>query len=235
MRAILQAYTRLFYDGIMRSLLFILLVNLVGCSTMLAHESRGKTRKEHAGNTALVFTNATSQTMCGLHIAFDHGDAFGDNWLPREGLPSGKSIELKVKPGKYKATWNTCKQGKQPYFAGTLTAETSFNVNEATQLFAFVADHVAPTKRALPRDFHKMVKFAGQEIVPLGAQPTSTIAEVSEPEAAPAPAPTKVDLGAFIDHQAARKNLASKTAAKPKASLKRVHDVVNAKAGYVQR
>jgi hypothetical protein len=224
----------------MRSLLFVSLVNLVGCSTFLAHESRGKTRKEHAGNMTLVFTNATSQPMCGLHIAFDHSDVFGDNWLPREGLPSGKSIELQVKPGKYKATWNTCKQGTQPYFAGTLTAETSFNVSEATQLFAFVADKVAPTKRALPRDFHKLVKFAGQEIAPLGAQPASTIAEApnEKPAATPetaAPAPAKVDMSAFIDHQAARKNMASKTAVKPKASLKRVHDVVNAKAGYVQR
>ena len=227
---------------VMRSLLLILLVNLVGCSAFLAHESRGKTRKEHSGNTVLVFTNATSQPMCGLYIAFDHTDKFGDNWLPREGLASGKSIELQVKPGKYKATWNTCKQGKQPYFAGTLTAETSFNVNEATQLFAFVADHVAPTKRALPRDFHKLVKFAGQEILPFGVQPAATIAESPKPGAkpeakaavTPAPAP-KVDLGAFIDHKAARKNMASKTAVKPKASLKRVHDVVDAKAGYVQR
>src|SRR5262245_49878965 len=137
---------------------------LVGCGAY-ATGAGGETRAKYSGGVPLVFTNATPQTMCELHMSFEVDPKFGDNWLPRGGLPSGQSIELKVQPGKYKATWNTCKKASDKlYYAGTLIGETAFFVNDQTQLFTYVADNVAPTKRAPPRDFFTMVKFSGQPI-----------------------------------------------------------------------
>src|SRR5688572_33108020 len=50
-------------------------------------------------------------------------------------ISSGKSIEFKVKPGKYQATWNTCPSGDKPYYAGTLIGEAAIGVDQQTQLF----------------------------------------------------------------------------------------------------
>jgi hypothetical protein len=223
----MQASTSFMFVGVM----------LVGCGAYATHDSRGITAKEYAGTTAIVFTNASPDPMCGLFMTQDGNGKYGDNWLPGQ-LPTGKSVEFKIKPGKYKATWNTCKQGEKPYYAGTLTHDTSFELKEATQLFAFVADTVAPTQRAAPKDFHKLVKFPGQEVGgnpqlasrPAPAVPTEPAEE--QPKTSPKAAP-KADMGAFIDYKAARKNMAGKHM-KPKASLKRAHDVSSARVGYVE-
>ena len=140
---------------------------LVGCAGS-ASGPRGGTYSEHRGNVQLIVTNATPQRMCELHMSFDDRRDMGDNWLPAEGLPSGKSAEFKVRPGKYQATWNTCKDGEKHYFAGTLIGETSIGVDQQTQLFVYVADTVAPTKRApvLTRDY-KIVRFTGQPVGPI--------------------------------------------------------------------
>jgi hypothetical protein len=229
----------------MRSILVV--VPLVGCVPVMS-ESRGVTRGELAGKLDLVFTNASPATMCGLHMSYDDNGQFGDNWLPAGGLPTGKSIAFKVKPGRYKATWNTCKPvGAKAYYAATLTQETAFMVTEATQLFAFVADTVAPTQRAAMLDFHKLVKFSGQPIEPLGARtaiaaisPTPAAPPVAAPEPVveePAPVLPKVDLSAFIDQKLVRQLKAKQKGKRvtAKASLKRAHDITTARVGYMER
>lgn len=225
----------------MRSIMVV--VTLVGCAPVMT-ESRGVTRGELAGGTELVFTNASPATMCGLHMSYDDNGQFGDNWLPAAGLPTGKSIAFKVKPGRYKATWNTCKPvGAKAYYAATLTQETSFMVTEATQLFAYVADTVAPTRRAAMLDFHKLVKFSGQPIEPLGTR-TAIAAIAPTPVAAPepvveqpAPVLPKVDLSAFIDQKLVRQLKAKQKGKRvtAKASLKRAHDITTARVGYMER
>jgi hypothetical protein len=127
---------------------------------------RGETMRLRAGSTPVVFTNATPDRMCGLYMNNEDTDDYGDNWLPKEGLASGQSIEFKVQPGKYMARWDTCTSGsKQPFYAATLWREMGFVVDQETQLYAYVADTVSPTKRAaiLGRD-HKLVRFQGQQI-----------------------------------------------------------------------
>src|SRR4051812_41582373 len=116
------------HDRLMRAHITIVLALASGCAGSLGHESRGVTRSQLAGPTSLVFTNATSATMCSLRIQQEGSKQYGDNWLPAGGLPSGKSIDLKVKPGTYMATWNTCKHSHQPYFAATLTGENAFSI-----------------------------------------------------------------------------------------------------------
>jgi hypothetical protein len=180
----------------MRSTNLVLTLGLVltgACAS--AGGSRGVTHREHLGSVQVIFTNATPQKMCELHMSFEDQRDMGDNWLPAGGLPSGKSVEYKVKPGKYQATWNTCKDGGDGYYAGTLIGETSIGVDQQTQLFTYVADTVAPTKRApvLGRDY-KVVKFSGQPIGPI-----------------PQTAPVKVDAFAV-----AEANLGGKTSAPPK-------------------
>lgn len=234
--------------GVMRptNFLVVVLFGLVGCAGMASNESRGQTARQLAGHSQLLFTNATPAKMCALYISFDDGGKFGDNWLPKEGLASGATIELNVKAGKYQATWNTCKQGKAPYFAGTLINDTAFMVGDPTQLFAYVADNVAPTKRAKPRVHHTLVRFSGQEVLPYGTQVARAPAVPREPIAVvEAPPPPKVDLSAFIDQKLVRK---TRLAAAPKKgqkgqkplkpqkpSLKRVHDIAQARAGYIRR
>jgi hypothetical protein len=214
-----------------------------GCGAVATNTSHGVTRGELGGNVAVVFTNASPEKMCDLHMNVEGSDKFGDNWLAQGGLDVGKSAEFKIKPGKYKATWSTCRQGADgAWFAGTLTQETGFEVKEATQLFAFVADTVAPTKRAAPRDFHKMVKFPGQQIggpvvAVAPAPPVPTTEPISKADAKKGPAKvaeTKTSMGDFIDYKSAYKNTKGKQL-KPKASVKRAHDVSTAKVGYVDK
>ena len=145
----------------MRALLAVSL--LTGCLTY--QESRGVTAKEHAGTVDVVVVNATPETMCGLYMSFDQDVDYGDNWLPRGGLPVGKSIAFKVKPGTYKAKWNSCKDisdAPTATYSATLVAGTAFPILESLQLYAFVSDGTPPTKRGMPVPKLKMVKFIGQ-------------------------------------------------------------------------
>jgi hypothetical protein len=153
-------------------------------------------------------------------MAYDEKRDMGDNWLPEGGLPSGKSVEFKIRPGKYQATWSTCRDGDATYYAGTLIADTSIEVDgQQTQLFAYIADNVAPTKRApvLTRDY-KIVKFSGQPIGPIDrtAPPVKVdafaVAEASlgGPKATPpaktevAAQPAKFSAKGMIDPKAKR-------------------------------
>jgi hypothetical protein len=140
-------------------------VTVSGCA-MSGSANYGVTRSELKGTASVVFTNATPDPICSMQIQRDGERSFGDNWLPAQ-LESGMSVDLKMKPGTYMATWNTCKRDGRPYHAGTLTAQNAFTIKDgkdAVQLFAYVADTTAPTKRAAPRDFHTMVRFPGQII-----------------------------------------------------------------------
>jgi hypothetical protein len=223
----------------MRSTLLVV-VMLCGCQATLG-PSRGVTQKKMSGNVSLVFTNASPAMMCNVSIALDSEREYGDNWL-QTSLPTGQSAEFKVKPGKYKATWNTCSQPGKPFYAGTMWRETAVNVTESTQLFAYVADTVAPTKRAKPRDYYKLVRFAGQMVDP---DPKAREAEEKlalqakeeppAPVAAPAPEPAKPAFRSaeWIDPKASRNAGGKKAAIKP--SLKRAHDLVEAKVNYRQK
>ena len=212
---------------------------------------RGETRAKYSGGVPLVFTNATPQTMCELHMSFEIDPKFGDNWLPKGGLPSGQSLELKVQPGKYKATWNTCKKASDKvYYAGTLIGETSFFVNEQTQLFTYVADNVPPTKRAPPRDFYAMVKFSGQPIggpadyvpppPPQRDEPPPAREAIAKADkagvkqkpakATPVKTSDKLDTRDLIDRKA---RVQRKKPIKP--SLGRGHDLADSKVTYRQR
>jgi hypothetical protein len=231
----------------------VLAVLASGCAlSTTTGESRGVTRKQLAGTASLVFTNATPDTMCGLRIQQDGSKGYGDNWLPRGGLPSGKSIDLQVKPGTYMATWNTCKQTGRSYFAATLTSETAFTIKDdrdSKQLFAYVAGNEAPTKYAGARAFHAMVKFQGQPIgdglpAPVIAKPKFVMmAAIDTPQAATAltapPPVQKVDLSEFIDRQAVAKLVVKRAKTPPKApvraSLARGLDIANQQVGYTER
>lgn len=132
---------------------------------MSSHESHGVTALEYAGTVDVVVINATPETMCGLYMSFDTEPEYGDNWLPRAGLPVGKSIQFKVKPGTYKAKWNSCKDVSDAptvTHAATLVGGTAFPIEESLQLYAFVSDGTPPTKRAVPRPKLKLQKFIGQ-------------------------------------------------------------------------
>jgi hypothetical protein len=217
----------------MRALLLVLTA-ATGCAPMLA-ESYGETRKEYAGKVSLVFTNATVAKMCGLHITQDRG-GFGDNWLTSDGLDSGQSLRVKVKPGIYRATWNTCKPDDKtdPWLAGTLTKDTSFEVKEPTQLFAFVASSIAPTKYAHAEDFHKMIRFPGQQIGgTVAPQPEPAVVATKTDDKPATTPPAKADMSTFVDQKAASKFQATKM--KPAASIKRTHDVTTDQVGYAQK
>ncbi len=220
--------------------LVLALVCASGCA-LTGTRSHGVTRGELAGTASVVFTNATPDPMCNMQIQRNGERSFGDNWLPSE-LPSGKSVDLKVKPGIYMATWNTCKRADHPYHAGTLVGQNAFTVKDgkdAIQLFAYVADTVAPTKRAAPRDFHTMVKFPGQVIG--GAASTDEIATVdstAQPQGVSSHSSTTAqvatkpgDMKAFIDPSAAKTK--RKTPIKP--SLDRKHDLGDRKVGFAER
>jgi hypothetical protein len=158
----------------MRSLLGLLL--LTGCMT--AAESHGTTAKEYKGTVDVLIVNATPEKMCGLYMSYDTDADYGDNWLPVAGLPVGQAAEFKVKPGTYKAKWNSCKDmadAPTANYSATLVAGTAFPLTEDIQLYAFVSDGTPPTKRAMPRPKLKMVKFIGQTTYI--AKPTVTAAK----------------------------------------------------------
>jgi len=149
----------------MRSTSYVLGIGLVLTGCAASTGPRGGTYREYAGTTQVIVTNATPDKMCELHLSYDDTRDFGDNWLPDAGLASGQSIEFKVKPGRYKATWNTCPSSGKPFYAGTMIGELAIDIDQQTQLFTYVADTVAPTKRAaaLGRDY-KVVRFSGQDV-----------------------------------------------------------------------
>jgi hypothetical protein len=203
----------------------------------------------------VLFTNASPARICSLFMSFDSEDDYGDNWLPAAGLPSGSSVELRIKPGKYKARWDTCRTGKdQPYYAATLWHETAVVVERQTQLYAYVADAVSPTKRAAPmgRDY-RVVRFAGQSIdahpkpyVP-GQDPAPQVATPAPDElppiagfvglvvldaeqvAARIPVMEKFQARDFVDQRT------KQPARAPQPSLTRKHDLADSAIEYRKR
>jgi hypothetical protein len=227
----------------MRSTNLVLTVGLLltGACAAGAGGSRGVTHREHMGSVQVIFTNATPERMCELHMTFDEQRDMGDNWLPAGGLASGKSAEFRIKPGTYQATWSTCKDGDKPYYAGTLIGDTSIDVGQQTQLFTYVADTVAPTKRApvMGRDY-QVVKFSGQAIGAIAAAPAAkrdAFAAV-ERELGRGKAPLAAEPAKFepfsakdmIDPKAKKKKRA---AVRP--SLDRKHDVAASNVRYRTR
>src|SRR5687767_6805674 len=96
-------------------------------------ESHGTTAKQYSGVISVTFINATPERLCGLYLSFENEREYGDNWLPPDGLPVGKSIDLKVKAGTYKAKWNTCKDARDRptiSYAATLVGGTAFLIDE---------------------------------------------------------------------------------------------------------
>lgn len=234
----------------MRTANLVLTVGLVltGACATTSGTSRGLTHREHLGSTQVIFTNATPERMCALHMSFDDQQAMGDNWLPAGGLASGKSVEFMVRPGKYQATWNTCKDGDKPYYAGTLIGETGIAVDQQTQLFAYVADSVPPTKRApvLGRDY-RIVKFSGQPVEPiaktahvkvdafaaaeasLGGKSTPAKSEPAKPETVEKT--EKFSAKGIVDPKA--KRTTKRASVRP--SLDRKHDVAATNVKYQAR
>ena len=196
--------------------------------------THGETLKQYGGTVSMMFTNATSQAMCNLSMTADDSGSYGDNWLPDGGLPSGKSIEFHVKPGHYKATWNTCHHAgaTDPYYAGTLMHERAFDVKDSVQLFAYVADTVAPTSRAALAAYHKVVRFEGMTI-PADTGRVDERPDVAATPAAPVTVATRFDAKDWIDTKAAAAAAAKKKSAKIRPSLARTHDMANdAQVGY---
>ena len=151
----------------MRSLLALPL--LVGC---VAGESHGTTAKQYTGTVDVVFINATPDKVCGLYMSYDNETDYGDNWLPAAGLPSGQSVEFRVKPGTYKAKWSSCKDAtdlKQAKlvatYAATLVHQNAIQIDRPTQLFAFIATSTAPTKYAPVKPRTRLVRFEGHATV----------------------------------------------------------------------
>jgi hypothetical protein len=182
---------------------------VAGCSAASVERPHGETLRAYAGGIPVVFTNATPEKMCGLYMSDDRDMDYGDNWLDARGLPSGVSLELHVKPGTYKARWETCpKHGSLPAFAATLWHEMAFDIDHETQLYAYVADTVAPTKRAavLGRD-HVKVMFQGQAVMPYGAQPAAPVVAVV-PDAAPPPpvTPAKARFADVVEKPAKKRS-----------------------------
>jgi hypothetical protein len=182
----------------MRLMLATLALGLAaGCSSPA--ESHGTTAKEYGGTVPIVFINATPERLCGLYISYDNEPDYGDNWLPIGGLPVGQSLELKIKPGTYKAKWNTCKDARDRptiSYAATLVGGTAIPIEgEPLQLYAFVSDGVPPTKRGVPRPRMKMIKFIGQ-VTEIAVLPPEPPPGEQPPEAAP------VDQGPPVVHKA---------------------------------
>jgi hypothetical protein len=205
----------------MRNLLVVALL-ASGCAVHTAG-SYGVTRAEYRGGIKVVFTNASPVKMCELRMSSDAQPEYGDNWLPERGVASGASIELHVAPGTYKAMWSTCPGGsKDGFYAATLWHETAVAITGDVQLYAYVADGVAPTKHAplLGVDY-TVVRFQGQAIGPIVAANAHPAPPVEEAQVA-APVPVaKLGAAAFIDPSAAKHAHRGKL----RASLARTHDV----------
>lgn len=210
----------------MRTILLLALY-ATGCYSTMP-ESRGVNRAAYEGDTRLVITNATPARMCNLSIASSADASYGDNWLPEGGLASGASIEVRVKPGTYHATWSTCRDDfRQPFYAGTLYREFAFTLDrQETQLYAYVSDAITPTKRAavLGRQY-KLVHAIGQSIDPtrpqVAATPSAGERRVIEGNApiSDAEAAAKISLHDCIDWKlakAAKKRPAAKSTARAK-------------------
>jgi hypothetical protein len=143
---------------------------LAGCYSTA--ETHGDTAKTYSGAVALTFTNASPDRVCHLYLSDEHEDAYGDNWLPETGLPSGQSLEFKVRPGTYKAKWSSCRDAQDvkqqklvATYAATLVHQNAVAVMEPTQLFAFIASSTAPTKYAAIKPHTKLVRFEGHATV----------------------------------------------------------------------
>lgn len=192
------------------------------------------TRAEYRGGVKVVFTNASPATMCELRMSSDAQPDYGDNWLPEHGLASGKSLEVQVRPGTYKAMWSTCPSGsKDGYYAATLWHETAVAISADVQLYAYVADGVAPTKHAalLGVDY-TVVRFQGQAIGPIVAANAHPERAVEEPVAvAPVVPAAKLGAAAFIDPAATKHAHRGKL----RASLARTQDVVSGGVAYHAR
>ena len=119
----------------------------------------------------MTFTNATPERICGLYLSSDSDADYGDNWLPVE-LQTGMSIDFHVKPGVYKARWSSCKDAKDvattklvaTYSAARIHA-TAVHLSGPTQLYAFVADGGAPTKRSPVKPRYKVIPFEGSTTI----------------------------------------------------------------------
>jgi len=210
----------------MRNLLVVALL-ASGCAVH-SSGSRGVTRAEYRGGVKVMFTNASPVTMCELRMSSDAQPEYGDNWLPERGVASGSSIELHVAPGTYKAMWSTCPSGKDGYYAATLWHETAVAISGDVQLYAYVADGVAPTKHAalLGVDY-TVVRFEGQAIGPIARAIQHPEAQ---PEVADAPSPAaKLNAAAFVDPVAAKQRH------HVRPSLSRSHDVANDSVAYHAR
>lgn len=198
------------------------------------------TRAEYRGGVDVVFTNASPAKMCELRMSSDGQLEYGDNWLPSGGLASGASLALHVRPGTYKAMWSTCPSGgKDGYYAATLWHDTAVEITTGVQLYAYVADGVAPTKRAplLGVDY-TVVRFQGQPIGPIITATDRAAHHVVEPSsgaaAVTAPAPVaKVNMAAFVDPAATKKARAVRTAKRP--SLGRSRDLTSGGVAYHAR
>jgi len=133
----------------MRTLALVLALS--GCYSIA--ETHGETANHYSGAVALTFTNALADRVCHLYLSYDQEDAYGDNWLPETGLPSGQSVEFKVRPGTYKAKWSSCKDASDvkqaklvATYAATMVHQNAIQIDQPTQLFAFIATTTAPTK-----------------------------------------------------------------------------------------
>ena len=154
---------------------------------MRAPAPHGATRFEYRGGLEVVFTNATPDAMCGLYLSDDRDLDYGDNWLDAR-VPSGASIALRMRPGTYKARWETCpRKGSLPTYSATLWRETGFELERDTQLYAYVAEATPPTQRAAMLD-RERVMFAGQAVTSGTAQDAqiahrgSPVVKPAEPE-----------------------------------------------------
>jgi hypothetical protein len=81
-------------------------------------------------------------------------------------VPAGGSIDFRVRPGKYKARWDSCRAGRdKAFFAATLWRESAVTVARETQLYAYVGGGGPPTRfaKAMGRDF-AVVRFPGQAV-----------------------------------------------------------------------
>jgi hypothetical protein len=165
-----------------------------------ADETRGTTRALYTGAVTVKLTNATPDRLCGFFMTYDREVEYGDNWLPEDGVPSGKSVDFRVKPGKYKARWDTCREGaKKPYYAATLWRESAVDVQQQTQLYAFVADSVSPTKRAQVLGHgYRIVHFAGQAIDPTQQRAPSPLDRLGGSQTAMRTSEELRPIGGFI-------------------------------------
>ncbi len=143
---------------------------LSGCYSIA--ETHGNTAHDYRGAVPVVFTNASPDRLCGLYLSFDNQDTYGDNWLPEAGLPSGASLEFKVKPGTYKAKWSSCQDAKDvkesklvATYAATRVHQNAIALTAPTQLYAFVAGTNPPTIYAKVMPHYGLVRFEGHTTV----------------------------------------------------------------------